>query len=392
MGATENLFDGISPEELAAMSPADLVRKSHEELARRTEEILAEYAAGNHRAASIEVATQRDAKAETAERRRGLNHLLRAEALGEGEYLKRYGRASGGQTLNLDEIHRDLNTGTGSEGGFTVSTEVWGDVGVALEVESEFERRTFQYPGGGSKNVDIPTLATRPSPTWRERTGGNGEGGAITKSNPAFSRKQLSAYDLSVYAAISNELIQDSEADITGFTGAELSRQIMQEKQYAWAVGDDDGMPNGIENAGYTAVALADVGGTLNHTALSRFQFNVPTPYHSNGIWVGSSTILGKLVGLISTTGSPIYSPATGSALPMINGRPFVELPDVTATKLFFGDFRRGYITRVRKDIEIVANTQSDTAFKNNQTLIRGITRLDGEGFITDAVRVLTGV
>lgn len=342
---------------------------------------------------SVNVVPQKDPDNAARQRRAGINKWFRCMFLpGEMERQIRGG-------LNFDELCRDLGTGVNADGGYLVPTLTASEVLIKEENLSDFERYCRIWPMG-SKNIQVSQVSTKPTATWRNQSGGNGEGGAITKSNPTFGLISLTSHPLDLYSAVSRELMQDSNVDIAEIMTSLLIEARQLAAQAAWAVGDADGKPTGLVSCSIPTVAT--LSAAVGYNDLRKLFYSVMRTYRGRAVWMMNNGGISACSSILSSTGQPIFKDPTSSAPPMIFGRPIVELPDIAGTgvdsshgtTIYFGDPKTFYAVGVRTQLEVESNTQSDTAFIHHQVLIKATGRMDGKPALvhTDVVNQLKNV
>jgi HK97 family phage major capsid protein len=89
------------------------------------------------------------------------------------------------------------------------------------------------------------------------------------------------------------------------------------------------------------------------------------------------------LRGIMSTVGTPIYERGSNGEMNTIDGYPYTICQRFTAAASVaastrwgvFGDFRRALLFGLLQDVQIASSDQA--AFRNDQTLIRGLAHFD---------------
>lgn len=162
---------------------------------------------------------------------------------------------NGDQGLNADEwkqIRAATSTTTGSEGGFTVQTDVAKAISDAL--------KAF----GGMREVSTVITTEQGNPLNYPTSDGTAETGELiaenvtaTAADPTFGTVALTTYKFSSkVVAVPFELLQDSAVDIESFVNSRLITRIGRSTNNLFTVGTGTAQPRGV----VTASAAGKVG------------------------------------------------------------------------------------------------------------------------------------
>jgi HK97 family phage major capsid protein len=249
---------------------------------------------------------------------------------------------------------------------------------------------------GASMKVSLVNDTANGLQVWGEDT-------AASEVDPTLSLAAASnttLYNTGVVLVTLEEL-QDSFFDVEAFLrdllGQRLYRGlakfISQGSSDGSYVSYDSGAVSGATSASPTAIVYADILGLYG---------SIDPAYIPNSTFVMNSTTRTSLLGVVDTTGRPLFQPALSApagadALGTLLGRPVVLdqfAPSIAATNkaLAFGDWRSFYTLRsVGQQLEIARDPYTYLVSKGAVAFI-GYGR--GGSFITDAgthpVKVLT--
>lgn len=281
----------------------------------------------------------------------------------------------GGDTaLNQEDwaaIRNTMSTTTGSEGGFTVPTEVASTVVDALK----------QF-GGMRAVANIIRTEAGNDMNWPTSDGTAelgellGQNATAANADPVFGTLALPVYKYSSRTvAVPIELLQDSTVDIEAFVTNRLVQRLGRITNQHFTVGTGTGQPNGVATAA-TVGSTGATGTTLTVTydALVDLQHSVDPAYRDLGncrFMMNDDSV--KVVKKIKDTqGRPIflpgYDPANNGKLDTLLGHAIqvnqqVAVMAANAKSILFGDFQN-YVIRDALDIQMMRFTDSAYATK----------------------------
>ena len=303
----------------------------------------------------------------------------------------------GPNAITMDEhkqIRNVLSTGTGSQGGFTVQTDV----------ATEFVDNLKGYRGIRDVADNITTMEGRPLgyPT----TDGTAETGEIVAENttaaaldPVFGTVSLNTFKFgSKSIAVPIELLQDSSIDVVGLINKRMRDRIGRIQNTKFTIGSGTGEPNGLVTAS-TVGKVGIVGQTLTviYDDLVDLIDSVDYAYGDQMTGFMMSQSMRKVVRKIKdSTGRPIWTPnydagiagayndeLLGYKVTLNNDMP---VPAANAKSLAFGAFKN-YI--IRDALEITLFRFEDSAFMlKGQIGFVGWARAGGNLLDTAAVRL----
>lgn len=305
-------------------------------------------------------------------------------------YLRKGDKVSAEEALS---IRNAMSTTTGSEGGFTVPTEIAKTVIDAL--------KAF----GGMRNV-ASIITTAAGNDWQyPASDGTSETGEIVGQNAAattgeitFSQVPLVVYKYSSKKlALPWELVQDSGIDIVPFVVNRLATRLGRINNTHFTVGTGTGQPFGIVTRA-TSGKVGTTGQTLTviYDDLVDLEHSVDPAYRARpgvGYMMNDQSVR-NIRKIKDTQGRPIFVPGydvAGSGAPdtlmgcRIDVNQDVPVMAANAKSILFGDLKQ-YTIRDVMQVEI--RRFDDSAFAlNGQVGFCGWNRTGGNLLDTAAVK-----
>lgn len=233
-----------------------------------------------------------------------------------------------------------MNVTTGSQGGYTVPTElnsevfkIVDDYGIVYSLVRKYNMTTTK--------MDISTKGT--GSTWYKV----GENVAGTESNPTFGTKELDATDyIMTIARSSRQLLEDNAVNIQQFLADEFGYGLAQFLDKEILAGDGTNY-TGVLNAVGTNLITMDAGDTIANIEaedLSAMIDALTSGERRNGAFFFNKIVAGKLRILRDANGSFVYQQPDSGDLGRAWGFPvyFVEddiLPVAPGASTKFGVF-----------------------------------------------------
>lgn len=289
------------------------------------------------------------------------------------------------------EVRNTMSTTTGSQGGFTVESDV----------ASQFVDIMKDYSGVRRVADVIKTEKGNimPYPT-SDGTAEVGEqlveNAAASAQDPSFNTAPLTCWKWSSkIIAVPFELIQDSAIDIQEFVFTRLASRIGRVTNTAFTVGSGSGAPQGF--VGVAAAGKVGTTGqtvTIIHDDFVDLVHSVNTAYRqiAKGLaFMMADTSFKVARKLKDSSLRPIYLPSDGASPESIMGYPVVVNDDVpamaaNAKSIFFGNFFTCY--KVRDALEVALFRLSDSVYsKLGQVGFLAFARSGGNLVDTNGVR-----
>lgn len=283
----------------------------------------------------------------------------------------------GDNALNSDDwasIRNTMSTTTGSEGGFTVQTDVANSVLDALKAYGGMREVSTVIRTAGGNPMSFPT------------SDGTSEVGELiaenitaTAADVAFGTKSLPVYKYSSkIVAIPFELLQDSSVDIEAFVQGRLVTRLGRITNTHFTGGNGTTQPNGIITAATTGVTAANATSqvtAVTYASLVDLVHSVDPAYRSQGNsrFMMNDASVKVIRKIVDGSQRPIFVPgydngvpgASGAAPDTLMGYPIAINQDfpvmaISAKSIAFGDFSYYY---VRDAMEISMFRFTDSAY-----------------------------
>lgn len=248
------------------------------------------------------------------------------------------------QSSRFAEIRNTMSTGTGSEGGYTVQTEMARSISEAMKAY-----------GGMREVAEVFRTATGAALSYPTSDGTSelgeliAENGSATAADPTFGTVSLSTYKFgSKIIAVPFELLQDSAFDLEAFVRQRIEQRLGRITNQMATTGTGTGQPRGV----VTAAVSGKVGAT-GQTVTATFddlidlEHSVDPAYRAMGrcAYMFNDSTLRALKKIKDSQNRPLWLPGYDVQAPdMINGRPYVINQDMAAMaanakSILFGDF-----------------------------------------------------
>jgi HK97 family phage major capsid protein len=301
-----------------------------------------------------------DVNARLADRTRELDVADAAERRGvdnkdKGLIIYAKWLRGGDKALNEEDwanYRAAMSTTTGSEGGFTVDSEVATSVLEALKAY------------GGMRGEGMATViqtATGAQMSFPTSDGTNEEGEIVDENQEAgdqdvsFGTIALPVYKYSSKTvAVPFELLQDSSVDIEGFVNQRLVTRLGRVTNKHFTVGTGVKQPHGVNVAAQVGVTAANSTSqvtAVTYDSLIDLQHSIDPAYREQGNtrWMFNDDTLKVIRKIKDDQKRPIFVPgyeqaSPGGAPDTLLGRPIrinQQMPDMEASarSIAFGDF-----------------------------------------------------
>jgi HK97 family phage major capsid protein len=278
----------------------------------------------------------------------------------------------GDRALNEEDwatIRNTMSTTTGSEGGFTVPTDIASSVIDAL--------KAF----GGVRAVADVLVTASGNPMSYPTSDGTAEEGELIAENASatdadvvFGTVALNVFKFSSkVVTVPIELLQDSAVDIEAFVNGRIVTRLGRITNKLFTTGTGTGQPNGMVTAATVGVTAANGTSqvtTITYDSLIDLQHSVDPAYRENG---GAGFMMNDLsvrqVRKIKDGQSrPIFVPGYEQSIPggvpdMLLGSRLIVNQHManmaaSARSILFGDFK-GYKVRDALDVSMFRFTDS---------------------------------
>lgn len=300
-----------------------------------------------------------------------------------------------GANVNAEQaiaIRNAMSTTTGSEGGFTVPTEVaamvidalkaFGGMREAAQVITSADGRDWNYPSSDGTSEVGEIVAQNAAATTGEVTFGT-----VPLVVYKYSSKKI---------ALPWELIQDSAVDVVAFVVNRLAHRLGRITNTHYTVGTGTGQPWGLM-ARATSGKVGTTGQTTSviYDDLVDLIHSVNRAYRGGAKFMTADTSIRVIRKIKDTQGRPIFNPGYETGVPggapdTLLGYPIVVNDDVAtmaanAKSIAFGQLSQ-YVIRDVMDVQV--RRFDDSAFAlNGQVGFCGWARTGGNLLDTASVK-----
>lgn len=246
---------------------------------------------------------------------------------------------------------RAQTVGTGSEGGFTVSTDF--DSNLVKVV-----KRFGPLNEGGPAKLLVTSQGNPLTFAKLDDTSNVGsligEAATVSDTALAFTQLTLGAYKYtSGLFKVSRELLEDSAINIVEEVASAAGERIGRAINIAYTTGTGSAQPQGVVT-GATAGVTAASASLIAYDELINLEHSVDPAYRDQATYMfNDSTLLALRKLKNAVTGDYVWTPANGTLAPMINGKRYfvnTAMANIaTGNKtVLFGDFSKFTIRKVK--------------------------------------------
>lgn len=231
-----------------------------------------------------------------------------------------------------------------------------------------------------------------------------GNDSPFSETTPTFDQLQFTVNRLAGFTAISKDLMSDTPVNLYNFLTKQYAKAFVKAENLAIIGGSGVAQPTGIRtNADVASVAVTGTTGSkLLADDIVGLPFSLDINYREGGVYIMNSKVVKMCRLMKDSQGRYLFvdGDITKGLPPTFNGYRVIELaagiPEnlgtgTNETEVIFGNLENYYIFD-KHEMGSEINTQSDTAFKNNQALIKMWERLDGNVAIPGGFVRLKGI
>ena len=297
----------------------------------------------------------------------------------------------GREGIDVDE-YRVLSKAA-SGGGFFVPTDLADSIIRAMRfLPGGISSLASTVTTSGGETINVPKNLTHGTAAWIA------ESGAYTPSDETITNLALSSFKAGTKIIVSEELVTDSEFDLSSFISTEFGERIGALAEDAFVNGDGSGKPSGILLAGEAVAVTTLVAGqvaTTTYAGLAPAILSVPAQYRyeeGSALLVADSLFV-RLLTIVDSTGRPVWSGGMSEGAPdRVLGMPVFVHPNLAAIganskSAIVGNFKRGYT--IRRTNGVFMQRQNELHSDNGQVGFRAYHRMDGRVALADALRII---
>lgn len=279
----------------------------------------------------------------------------------EAAFVKflRYGSGENGREMFTPEELRALGGTSDADGGFLIPPSF--ESGIIMNAYDLAALRPVCQVGSTGRDVVVLGALSKPSVAWGRQSI------AVTEQSLNTGGERITVYDCRALTLISNNTLDDVDADIVGEMTDAFGRALAEAEDNAFAVGAGDDSPKGVAAdsrvqalavTSGVAAALSDATNNGVDALISCF-YTPKGIYRQNGTWAFNSTTEGVIRKLKDGNGQYLWEPAVQAGKPaQLLGKPIVNpegMADIGANAypIVFGDFNAGYKIRDRAGVSV---------------------------------------
>jgi len=308
-----------------------------------------------------------------------------AEQLDSDEYRKAFDKyiRHGAQALIGDEA-RALQVGTNSEGGYLTETVLDRKLVETLDELNVMRQLCTVIKTASDRNISVESDAA--TAVWMN------EEAAFTEDDNAFTQISLSAYKLGSIMKVSDELLQDSVFDLTGYLARNFARRVANAEEASFVDGDGSSKPEGV-CTGATASVTAASATVLTSDELIDLYHSCGRQYRNKASWIMNDSTIKEIRKLQDANDQYIWQPGMQAGEPdRLFGKPVYASGDMPATAtgnvaVVFGDF--SYYTIADRGPRVLVRLNELYA-ANGQVAFRIHERVDGATVLAAALHKIT--
>lgn len=266
----------------------------------------------------------------------------------------------GDNALNAEDwatLRNTMSTTTGSEGGFTVPTEVssalidalkaYGGMRTVCDVLATESGAPLSYPTSDGTTEEGEIVA---------------ENGSATDLDVTFGTVPLNVFKFSSKViTVPFELMQDSGIDIEAFVNGRIVTRLGRITNKLFTIGTGSGQPNGAATAASVGVTAANGSSqvtAVTYDSLVDLQHSVDPAYREQGNcrWMFNDLTQRSVRKIKDGQQRPIFVPGYETSVPggapdMLLNAPITVNQHManmaaSARSILFGDFKKGYTIR----------------------------------------------
>jgi HK97 family phage major capsid protein len=246
-----------------------------------------------------------------------------------------------------------------SQGGYLVPPDFANEI-ITVAAQIAEIRSVANVRPTGRDQVWISKLMQLPTVAWGQ------ESVAITDQQLKVGMEQIAINVQTALVLVSNDLLEDTEADVFGELSSAFGLKIAESEDFAFSDGTGVLQPQGFFNQAdlQAAAFVTSSAGLLKGDDLIQGLYKLKKVYRRMATWAMASLIEAGVRTLKDTNGQYLwqinpYTALKDGAPSTILGRPVISTEghaDVVATGKFpvaVGDFSRGYYVRDRRGLTI---------------------------------------
>jgi len=279
----------------------------------------------------------------------------------ESAFIKmlRYGAGETGREMMTPEEVRALGGTSDADGGFLIPPSF--ESGIIMNAYDLAALRPICQVGSTGRDLVVLGSLSKPTVAWGRQSV------AVTQQDLTTGGEKITIFDCRALTLISNNTLDDSDANIVGEMTDAFGRALAEAEDDAFAVGAGDDNPQGVVadtrvQALYVASGIAGALSDATNNGVDALIDVFYTPksiYRRNGTWAFNSTTESVVRKLKDGEGNYLWSAGNDASAPAtLLGKPIVNpegMADIASNSysIVFGDFMAGYKIRDRAGVTV---------------------------------------
>lgn len=268
----------------------------------------------------------------------------------------------------IPDEQRDLVTDEGEQGGFLVPDPVVNEI-VELMVDISPIRANARVETiDESDALKWPVQETQTSGSWSGERDTAGE-----TDTPKFGMREIPVHEYEVEPRVSKQMIADSGVNIVNFLQSAIAKDVSQEFNKQYLLGNGDNKPLGFMNDDQNDVNVRTSGtaGEIDADDLLDLIYDIRTVFASNAQLYGHRKAIRDARKLKDSNGQYLWQPALQEGEPdVFAGVPIVETPDMDSDTTVAGNqpwtmanLQEGYVVADKATVDMLRDPYTSKPF-----------------------------
>lgn len=282
--------------------------------------------------------------------------MTKEQAKGVCDFFRAVGNGDSNAVRGIFERADLQSVAVLGDGGYGVPEQFLSEVMIELPKLTPFtDSNIVRIVPMARETLRWTKVATRPTnPAYVA------EGAQYSKSKVVFEPITLVAKKIGEIIPFTEEILESNEISMVQVVAQLVAEAFAFKYNHLVTNGAGDATePEGIlTNSAIAATTWTNTNDQTKSDSIIELFHGVASQYRSSGIFLMPDALIKMVRKLKTTDGEYIWVDGFGATPPTLLGRPVFENPDMGATRMVYGDFRRGYVIGRRTGL----NTQSDSS------------------------------
>ena len=274
--------------------------------------------------------------------------------------------------VKMDKVAlKALSEGVPADGGYTVPNEFYGQLLEEITAQSVI-RPECNVITMRKKSILLDEILNGPEVYWTT------EGQTKTTTTAEFAQKTLTAFKLAAIIYLTDELIEDSDYDLSSVLIKRFAQKINEKEETAFLIGNGTTQPEGLFiNA---TIGTRACSGNLDFDDIINLEYDLPKKFRRGAKYYANGVNVKELRKLKDNDGRYIWQDGNVQAgIPAsLNGYGFVEHDDIPEGQIAFGNLKEAYWIGDRTGVTVKITGDTETTFTQDKQAIRVVKRVGG--------------